>query len=178
MSEDGNSTKFCESISATSLTGIAPSASPVSVDRPGGKTYKSMLNEYCLGMKTVPQYKELPTKDEHCKEFRSQVTIFDKTFECVGTHPSKKKSSEMAAKEAMDYFICMLAKSLIFASVSGKKCVGSHNGSESKKKVEADASSVIATALKNEKISLIATESPGISTKSKWAENTSKALSR
>ncbi|XP_028409465.1 uncharacterized protein LOC114532074 [Dendronephthya gigantea] len=52
--------------------------------------------------------------------------------------------------------------------VSGKECVSLNSGSESEKKV--DDPSVIGTALKNEKTSIMAAESPGISTESKLTE--------
>ncbi len=95
-----------ESLIEDASTTIAntSSLSPSSVDRPDGKTYKSMLNEYAQQKGEKVDYEEIPSTDPNCKQFRSRVTVLNKTFECVGAHLNKKNSREMAAMEAMNYF--------------------------------------------------------------------------
>ena len=65
---------------------------------------KSKLNEYAQkrGAKP-PYYEEVPVSDNSVG-FRSKVTVFGKTFECVGSYSTKQTSAQMAAMEAMDYF--------------------------------------------------------------------------
>ena len=83
-----------ETNSGTPSTNISP------VDRPVEKTYKSMLHEYAQKMgEKSPVYEEISGT-----EFRCKVKVCGKTFECVENQPSKKKSKEMAAREAMKYF--------------------------------------------------------------------------
>ncbi len=62
-----------------------------------------MLNEYAQQKGEKVDYEEIPSTDPNCKQFRSRVTVLNKTFECVGAHLNKKKSREMAAMEAMKY---------------------------------------------------------------------------
>ena len=71
-----------------------------------GKTCNaiSKLNEYAQrkGVKP-PVYEDIPVSDD-TGGFRCKVTVLDKTFECIGSHPSKKASKQMAAMEAIKHF--------------------------------------------------------------------------
>lgn len=100
---DGATPRKCSTKITTGATSTSKT-SPSSVDRPDGKTYKSMLNEYAqkMGAKT-PEYEVIPGSDEN-KGFRSKVTVLDKIFECTEFYPSKTACKEMAAMEAMKYF--------------------------------------------------------------------------
>jgi hypothetical protein len=96
--QPSSSTKATTSETSTS------NKSPSSADRPDGKNFVALLNEYTQKMgANKPEYEDIPGTDDD-NGFRSKVTVLDKVFESAESCSTKKVSKQMAAKEAMKYF--------------------------------------------------------------------------
>ena len=130
----------------TSATAASTSSSPASVDKPDGKMWVSLVNEYTQKMKEkLPVYEDIPGENQG---FRMKVIVLDKVFECEGSHPSKKVAKEMAAKKAMMHFSKLTAgdstSSVISRHDSNK--MDQENPSESKRGSAAGESSLNSTS--------------------------------
>ena len=96
--QPSSSTKATTSETSTS------NKSPSSADRPDGKNFVALLNEYTQKMgANKPEYEDIPGTDDD-NGFRSKVTVLDKVFESAESCSTKKVSKQMAAKEAMKHF--------------------------------------------------------------------------
>ena len=114
---------------ATTSEASTSNTIPPSADRPGGKTYISLLNEYAQKMRGEnPEYECIPGPDDN-KGFRSKVIVLDKVFECTESCPTKKAAKQMAANEALKYFNGLSEEGLSVPKSSGHSAVVSPSDS-------------------------------------------------
>ena len=130
----------------TSATAASTSSSAASVDKPDGKSWVSLVNEYAQKMRAkLPVYKDIPGENPG---FRMKVIVLDETFECEGSHQSKKVAKEMAAKMAMMHFnnLTTADSTSSVTSQHDSNKMDQENPSESKRESAAGESSLNSTS--------------------------------